>query len=246
MRARLIAGIVSLPISCTSRVSALARVALNIRTSSRYSRYLPRVHRLIDARDRRLGRYENQLERRASVGRVGRSEANLLEAITNCAHRRRAYARAHREPLCVHCNSGNDLSSRNNVRTSFRGEERTVVNGPAGSNAADLVEARRAAAFFLGRYTRRDSFIEVSIGSYNNYLSRIRGAYSPLPPAPYPRPLPAPLREAPLSSIRLELREYRGGAGEGRDGRQLLHSSRPIPAALINYLSAWQINICRL
>lgn len=41
------------------------------------------------------------------------------------------------------------------------------------SNTVDFVEARRA--FFLG--LEGDSFIEVSIGSYNNYLSRIRGGY---------------------------------------------------------------------
>jgi len=65
-----------------------------------------------------------------------------------------------------------------------------------------------AAAFFLGRHARRDSFIEVSIGSYNNYLSRIRGAYSPLPLAPL-APLPA------SRCLLLELRDYRGGRERG-------------------------------
>lgn len=69
------------------------------------------------------------------------------------------------------------------------------------SNTVDFVEARRA--FFLG--LKGDSFIEVSIGSYNNYLSRIRGGY--------------PLRHgkrAPLSSIRLDSATNRGKGEEGR------------------------------
>jgi len=148
---------------------------------------------LIDAKDRRLGRYENQ---RASVERAS---VALAEAKRICSKQLqiartggvRALART--ASLFVSIVTAAMIYRRATmcVQVSAERNERLLTALP-GSNAADLVEARRAAAFFLGRYTRRDSFIEVSIGSYNNYLSRIRGAYSPLPPAPYPRPSAKP------------------------------------------------------
>lgn len=58
------------------------------------------------------------------------------------------------------------------VEVSTDRNERLLTT-PLRSNAVDFVEARRA--FFHG--LEGDSFIEVSIGSYNNYLSRIRGGY---------------------------------------------------------------------
>jgi len=84
------------------------------------------------------------------------------------------------------------------------------------SNTVDFVEARRA--FLLG--LKGDSSIEVSIGSYNNYLSRIRGGY--------------PLRHgkrAPLSSIRLDSATNKGERGEREDVRRVTKGDRSPTAA---------------
>lgn len=107
------------------------------------------------------------------------------------------------------------------------------------SNTVDLVEARRAALFSSG--LEGDSFIEVSIGSYNNYLSRIRGGY------------PLPLlrgKRAPLSSTKLDSATNKGNRGlaGGIEGGRIAAdscSARSL-AVLINYLFASRINICRL
>lgn len=142
--------------------------------------------------------------------------------------RTREYAHARNVSLFVSIVTGAMIYRRATmcVEVSTERDERllTIYIYTRRSNAVDLVEKRRA--FFLG-----DSFIEVSIGSYNNYLSRIRGDYPSAPPA-YAR--------APLSSIRLDSTNIgaaqergetsdEGGNGRGPDScsiRRVLRSGR--------------------
>jgi hypothetical protein len=137
---------------------------------------------------------------------LGRSEANLLGAIRNCVHRRCAYC-ARTASLFVSIVTAAMIYRRATMRVQVSAErnERLLTALPTWS--------KRAAPPLFSSDATLDA-----IRSSKYRLVRIiitsPALGAPIHPSLLP-PTRAPFRGAPLSSIRLELSDCRGGRARG-------------------------------